>query len=377
MFYLEYDSIEKNENLNNSNWVLVYSTVDSINKNVLDNIKKKVPKADVFGTTSFNGVFTPNGFKTGCFLLAGEKNDNIETTSIIKECTKENSFKVAQEAALELKNSANRLPDVILFHPTPGFEESILNGLESIFDAKTPIYGGSAADNDLSGNWLIFKNQQIVKEGFLIVGYYAPKFYSSFISGYLPTKNTGIVTKAEGRTIYEVDNKPFTDVYQEWTNGLLKDELKENENSVVLGKTSLKPLGKMISSSGNLQQYIISHPHIVSPKEKSISLFTDFNVGDEITLMFGSEGALLKRVEQTVSRATHKKDLELKGGILIYCAGCVGVLGDKVDEVVESFNISTKNIPFLGAATFGEQGCIKTSKNLNLHGNLMCNTILF
>ena len=139
----------------------------------------------------------------------------------------------------------------------------------------------------------------------------------------------------------------------------------------------MKPIGKVVSSSSAFSQYIISHPHIVSPKEKSISLFTDFKVGEEITLMFGSEVALLKRVEQTVSKATNNQDVPLKGGILIYCAGCVGALSDKVSQVSESFNKHTKNIPFIGAATFGEQGCVKTSKNLNLHGNLMCNTILF
>lgn len=67
----------------------------------------------------------------------------------------------------------------------------------------------------------------------------------------------------------------------------------------------------------------------------------------------------------------------LKGAILIYCAGCVGVVMDGINEAIENFKDGLgRGVPFVGCATFGEQGCFLPERE-NRHGNLMANTIIF
>lgn len=373
MIQLEY-SKENLSLIKDPEWILIYSTIEHISKDILNSIYNNFPNTQIFGTTSFNGVFTPTGFKKGCFLLVGEKKDGIKAFSIMKECNENNAFELGKKAAEELVAKLGKFPDSILFHPTPGFEETIINGLESVLKSNSPIYGGSAADNTIGGQWKIFNKNNISDKGFVLIGFVTERpVYGAFVSGYLPTQSKGKVTKANKRIIYEIDNRPATEVYNEWIGGLI-DMTSDN---VILAETTLKPIGKVIGSSDSISKYLISHPHQILSKEKALSFFTDFNVGDEISLMFGSKIALLKRVEQTVSQAIPDKTIALGGGILIYCAGCVGAIMDKTNDVSESFVKNTNNIPFLGAATFGEQGCFKSKELNNLHGNLMCCATLF
>ncbi|MFN4151847.1 MAG: FIST C-terminal domain-containing protein, partial [Candidatus Sericytochromatia bacterium] len=94
--------------------------------------------------------------------------------------------------------------------------------------------------------------------------------------------------------------------------------------------------------------------------------------------MFSTKLSLLKRVEETVEKALGSNRPKLIGGVLVYCAGCVTAISDKINEFSESFIKNTNNIPFLGIATFGEQGCFKSGDKINnLHGNLMCCLVLF
>jgi len=368
------------ENLNkflNPKWILVYTTIDHFDETKLKKLREKFRNIDIFGCTSFKGVFTPEGFQDGCFLLVGEENDEIFVSTSMHECNRKNAKEIGIKAAREIRNSLGQLPDTALFHPTPGFEELILQGINEGFEYRTPIYGGSAADNDISGKWFIFNQDKIIHEGFILIGFSTKdKHYGAFLSGYLPTSNKGKVTKVEERTVFEIDNKPAVEVYNEWADDIILDKITTGGN--VLSSTTLKPMGKIINTDYNIPQYIISHPHYILPNKKGISFFTDFSVGDEISLMFGSKSALLKRVEQTLLKAigNSKKD-KLTSGILVYCAGCVGTIEDQVSEVSKSFVKTAGNIPFIGAATFGEQGCLIGTKEYNLHGNLMCCSILF
>ena len=97
--------------------------------------------------------------------------------------------------------------------------------------------------------------------------------------------------------------------------------------------------------------------------------------------MNGTEKGLLKRTSMVVAQSLLgiKGKIDIKAGILIYCAGCVNVVIKNADEIVKNyFEELGKEIPLIGPATFGEQGrFFIEGKKVNKHANLMCNTILF
>lgn len=362
-----------------ANWAVCYTTVDVKIQDIVEKVKKINDKVDIFGCSSFQGVFTPDGFLRGAHFLASYPEDNIEAFPIIYECNPDNAKQKTSEACKEMYTKFGA-PDVILMHSVPGFEERVVEGIEEVFKDKVKIYGGSAADDDITGKWFVFLNNKIVSNGVLLVGFRSPKkIYGAFLSGYLPTNKKGIITKAQGRTIYEIDGKPAAIVYNEWTDGAISEYLEKG--GIILAPTTLKPIGRIIGEVMGIKNYLLSHPHSVIPENKALTLFTEFREGEEIILMSGYKSALIERARQVVERALgiDKNKVIPKGAILIYCGGCVGAIMDDIQQVVEQYKITLGEVPFIGAATFGEQGCfiLRENQKSNKHGNLMADNIIF
>ena len=65
-----------------------------------------------------------------------------------------------------------------------------------------------------------------------------------------------------------------------------------------------------------------------------------------------------------------------RGGLLVYCAGCLGSTLDEASNIGKQFRQVAGDIPYIGISTFGEQGSF-FHKGSNHHGNLMCSAIVF
>ncbi len=282
----------------------------------------------------------------------------------------------ARSAASAIERALGRKPDALLLQATPGFEERILDGVSDAFDGDPPpVYGGSAADDAIAGEWRVFAGTRVEREGFVLVGFASDKpVTGAFVSGYTPTQNRARITRAHGRVVHELDGAPAARVYNRWIGGALDRELEVG--GVVLGATTLHPLGRLVDKIGAVPRYLLSHPHEVRA-DGSLSFFTEMSVGDEVVLMLGTEASLVDRADQAVTRARRGGDGPLAGVILTYCGGCVAAIGDGTAKLADMFRTKIGAAPFVGAATFGEQGCFVGPKPVNRHGNLMCNAILF
>jgi hypothetical protein len=61
---------------------------------------------------------------------------------------------------------------------------------------------------------------------------------------------------------------------------------------------------------------------------------------------------------------------------LLYSGGCLSVAGAEASRIASEFQNASGDVPFIGLATFGEQGCF-FDKGQSHHGNLMCAGLLF
>ncbi len=350
-------------------WALVYATVDAISK-VRTQADGSTP---LFGCTSFQGVFTPDGFPRGAHALIGEAGDPV-ADAVSATVGARDARERAAELTRELRERLGRV-DALLLHATPGFEERILEGIADAFDGSPPpAYGGSAADDDISGQWRVFHSREAIGEGFVLAGFRSDApVHGSFVAGYNPGRRKGKVTAASGRIVRTIDGRPAAEVYDEWLGGKLGEQRRTG--GVVLGETTLHPLGRAVGTIGRMTRYLLSHPHRVEP-DGSMALFTDVKVGDELVLMVGSRDALFERTDRVAGRASRGAET-IRGGVLVYCGGCVGVTAERTNEVSQRFGSRIDGAPFVGPATFGEVGCFDRREGVNRHGNLMADAILF
>jgi hypothetical protein len=201
------------------------------------------------------------------------------------------------------------------------------------------------------------------------------EIHGGFLGGFLPTSHSGRVTRSEGRSVLEIDGRPAPLVYNEWTGGIIDDEVKNG--GIVLLKTNLQPLGRVVDESMGVPMRVLCHPHEVIGS--ALAFFTEIPAGEEITLMLGSQTHLMSRMGKVIQRAVSGKrsGLSLKGGLFVYCGGSLGAILDRAPEISREFKTGAGDIPFVGVATFGEQGCFVGKRKANRHGNLMCSAVLF
>lgn len=337
----------------------------------------------IHGGTSSLGVLTKEGFhvgRVGSLALMGVTSERMDFGvggASLDELSPQEAGKNAIEVAI--KNARREgLPKIVYMTASPGVEEEILLGIEEILGTDIPIIGGSAGDNDITGKWLEFTNDKIYKNGVVLTAVYTDlKVAQTFEHGYLRSEDKGLVTKADGRTIYEIDNRPAAEVYNEWTGGLIKETLENG--GAVLAEATFYPLARVIRGVGGKAFYLSINVGSVNQVDKSLDLFANVEDGDEILLLHGNWELLLNRGQSTPHNAMISKNVEKGGvffGIYTFCTGTILAIPDeersKLPLLVDR---ELGGVPFIGAFTLGEQVFLPGVGNR--HVNLVNSIIIF
>nr|WP_320189954.1 FIST N-terminal domain-containing protein [uncultured Desulfobacter sp.] len=376
--------------------LFIYCTIGYDISCVINVILECTPNIPIHGSTSCTGVMTQMGIASdnseglamfaisdplGSFGVGAAPIDEHPTTAA----------ETAVNQALANADCPGEVPAMVWIASAPGCEEALLQGIANVLGDDVPVAGGSSADNKLDGSWKQFDHQSIYTNGVIITTLFpSSEVMFCFHSGYEPTAAKGIITKAGGyeatqkkgiatqasrRTLSEIDGHPAARIYNEWTDGTIKEQL--NSGGKILSQTSLNPLGRIAGYIGDIPFFQLSHPDSVTP-EGELTLFSDISTGEEVILMQGTVDSLIARAGRVATAAieTHlSSPKEVAGALIVYCAGCMLTVHDRLEEVVDSIRSALPDTPFLGTFTYGEQGCFLNGGNR--HGNLMISVLLF
>ncbi len=363
-------------------FLFVLSTVTYNNEVILHELTKLFGNTKIIGGTSCIGLITERGYCSDnkrALGLFGIKDDSGSYGIAALSLSDDPKFD-GQEVIRKAMENAKRpgeLPTMILLTSAPGYEEALINGIMSVVGKQVPIFGGTSADNSVSGLWQQFCGDELHQNGIAVaVIYTSQPIGYAFHSGYMPTEHIGTITKANGRIVNMIDNKPAADVYNQWAESILQDVLGTHAN--ILSLSTLHPLGREIGKIGNIPYYTLSHPNEIFP-DGSMSFFSNIQKNDKITLMTGTKQSIKTRIKRVIHLAKENyslaNDTKPKGAFIIYCAGCFLAIQDEVQDVIDSIHSELPSEPLLGMLSFGEQGCLFGGENR--HGNLMISAIIF
>lgn len=284
--------------------------------------------------------------------------------------------RAALEAALVDSGRPGEMPDMVWLNAAPGCEEAVLQGICDVVGRKVPVLGGSAGDDRVAGNWRLLTRRGAAADAVAVsVMMPALRLASSFQSGYLPTARGGRVSSASGHVVHAIDGRPAAEVYREWTGGLLDAVPATGGN--ILALTALAPLGRMLGKLGEVPFYTLSHPDAVLA-DGSLSLFAEVAEGEELVLMSGSKERLVARAGRAAKAAIDRGGFDpaaVLGAVVVYCAGCMLSVKERLPEVLAELNATLGGKPFIGFFSFGEQGCLADGGPV--HGNLMISSMVF
>ena len=346
--------------LSKAKLAFAYASVDYNLKDMLAGIKEELPGVLVIGNTSFTGVITPAGYITGDHgflgmlaleddalavgVAAGERGDD----------PREAGRKIAEKAMAAAGKAVP--PDYFYMAASPAEEEFYLKGITEIV-GRVPFFGGSAADNTITGKWQIYTDAGAFADGVAVAFFYTKKpFANEFTGAYHETKDCGIITKIRGnRTLVEIDGEPALKKYASW-RGLNADSLK---GGALLAASVVSPLG-VKDPLGDL--VAIRHP-MNGNDDDSINVGNNLAVNTAAIRMEASVDELIDSTGDTLNALKKKFPAEAGAYLLVHCGGRRAAIGDRIGEVAEQMIKAADGVPFLAEFTFGEYGYVDDGRN--------------
>ena len=344
---------------------------------ILDKLRAAFPNAPLIGATSSGGVLAPSHIPNPADIGVLAISDPLADIGVGARQIGSNAISAARgalEDAMESCGCQGDLPTAIIVHQPPGAEESIIEGLRSVVADRCPIIGGSAADDEVTGDWRVVSSAGFGPDVVAVMTVFSKSSVSTaFQSGYAPTGKSGRVTSGQGRRLRSIDGRPAAAVYDEWTEG--KNREATLNGGSILAASALSPIGVPVQYVGSVRRHRLLHPAFLQT-DGSMEIFANVSEGDIIELMEGSPESLARRAGRVLSdaRAALIEPSSFCGGLIFFCGGCSMSLGDKMQMLVDDLDPAALGKPFLGAFTFGEQGMLSGACT---HANLMVSALAF
>ena len=333
--------------------VFAYASVANDLGEMLRGIEEELPGVPVIGNTSFTGVIMPEGFVGGDagfvgILALSDEDLEVGVAALPKS---DDARTTGQEVALEAVQAADMdcAPDYFYMVAPPGEEELYLKGITDVI-GRVPLFGGSAADNSISGEWQLFTGEGAFADGVAVAFFYSDKSFANYYTGaYRETGDMGIITKLDGvRGLVEIDGVPAVKKYAEWT-GVDPDTLK---GQALLVAAITSPLG-VKDRLGDL--VAIRHP-MNGNDDYSMAVGSNLAVGTAVIRMEATVDELIDSTGEALEVVKDRLDAPASAFHLVHCGGRRAGIGDRIDEVAAQIKNEAGDVPFICEFTFGEYG---------------------
>jgi hypothetical protein len=317
---------------------------------------------DFFGATTCGEIYD-NTIVEGTYsilLIELEKNAyHIEMASF--EEIEEDAAKKIAKVALEKFTK----PAILTYASKVGVNgDSIVRGYKKILDVKTPIFGGLAGDDFRNEEFTVFHNETFETNGLaaLIFDGTKVKIGGKAFSGWEALGKTHIVTKAEGNTLYELDNTPALELFIEYF-GLEKSDQTEGEKmELIPGIYALKVIDKYDTEK-------IRSPLYYDHESHSLILAGELEIGDKVKFCPMPDIDIVTNTVEFFEEysESHK---EVDAIIITSCAARKFAFGPlmkkEINDVYEIWNA-----PTIGIIAMGEIGSHTIESECNFH-NVTC-----
>ncbi|UQZ88294.1 hypothetical protein C4J81_03350 [Deltaproteobacteria bacterium Smac51] len=345
----------------------VYVSSDHDVDELLAGIQEVMPDAPLIGNTSFRAVVLPDGLVGGgCFAGMMALSGDGLLVSVAAARNEDDGVEAGREAALEAHRKSGRIemPAYCYLAANPGFEEGYIRGIREAV-GNLPVFGGSAIDNYIMGDWCTFTDDGRVGDGMAVALFYADKPIANLFTGaaYRETDDIGVITKMEGcRKLIEIDNRP---VLERMTNysGFDGDLLRGPDMMVA---TMMNPLAVKYES-GHLN---VHHPMFLN-SDDSIAMGTNIQIGDRAIKLETTVDELVEAIGGTFRELRKKMNGTKPGAYHLACSfGRMDAIAERMDEVVAELQEAAEGIPFIMEFTLSEFGEVPEASGGSV-GNLM------
>jgi hypothetical protein len=341
-------------------FAFVYGSCDYAIHDMLAGVQEALPGIPVAGNTSFTGIITPEGYVTGPdgfvgIMALADENLVVGTATVARGSgsAAEDGRKAAQKAMQAAGQTTP--PDYFYMAASPAEEELYLKGISAVI-GRVPMFGGSAADNTITGKWQLYSDKGVCPDGVALAFFYTKKkIHNIYTGAYRETGDRGIITKVRDlRTLVEIDGEPALKKYAGW-RGIPVDKLM---GGALLGEAVLSPIG-VKDRLGDL--VAIRHP-MHGNEDYSMAIGNNLAEGTAVIRMEATVDELIDATGD-VMQTLKAKAPQAGAYHLVHCGGRRAGIGERINEVAEQMVKEAGGVPFIAEFTFGEYGFVEDGRN--------------
>ena len=358
---------ESTKDFSNVRLNFLYTSEKCDIKSVIKGIRD-ITSSPIIGCTSSGGIIVPDGVITSENGFSGMLSLNDQNLVVGVACHEagKDPRTIGRKVAIAAVEDAGttRAPAYFYMVASPKEEEEYLMGIQDVI-GRVPVFGGSAADDNVEGNWKIICNDKVIDDGVAVAFIYTDnEILTSYTGEYRETNNMGLITGVKNnRTLVTIDGISALKKYAHWINTSPSNLIGKD----LLVKSITKPLG-VKDPLGNLT--VIRHPMFGDDMgtkttcDDVIKLGNKIVEGTAIIQLEATKEELIDSTGNTLRELRKKMYSDPAAYILIHCGGRKLGIGDRIDEVHKQLLRESKGVPFITAFTFGEYGYDEHSANI-------------
>lgn len=349
--------------LESSDWALVFTA-----RSVLENpqnrqaIQALLPDATVLFCSTAGEIYDSEVLDNSITITAVKMEKTEVAATVINVADYPSSYAAGSELTGMLAKDGLR-------HIFLLADGQLVNGSELVRGINDHLPKGASISGGLAGDGADFKKTLVglnddVKEGNIT----ALAFYGSNLKighgsngGWDSFGPDRLITRSRNNVLYELDGKSALDLYKQYLGDLAQG---------LPGTALLFPLSIRVSADSEpVVRTILS----IDENEKSMTFAGDMPQGAYARLMKSNFERLIDAASQAAdsSYAPLRND-QVDLAILISCVGRKLVLGQRVDEEVESVrDILGANVPITGFYSYGEISPLMKTVGCELHNQTM------
>ncbi len=339
------------------NLAIVFSTINFTQSNTIQTITDTLKAVPVIGCSGA-AIITNKGILSNglSIMLLNFPKATYFNTAFVEAISAKTALSAGEELGERLlRRFQNCKRDLGLIFSDGLIKDvpNLISGLQERLGTSFPLIGASASDNLQFLKTYIYFNEKIYSDavcGIIFGG--KLNFGWGMKHGWKPLGKPRQVTKSHTNIIYEIDNSPAVNVYEEYLACNLR-EIKNELNRI----STFYPIG--IELQGE-EEYLLRNLHSVD-NEGALIFQGNVPEGSRIRLMIGTKESCLTATRQALNEAKNGLFGKKIGFAFIFDSiSRYILLGRNANKELEIIKEEIGNdTPIMGVYTYGEQAPLK------------------
>lgn len=316
------------------------------------------------------GEISNSGLSINSAVLGGIVSDTLNFQIVTVQGLEKDSVAAGRHLAASFSSAPRYLQ--VFSDGLTGNGCAILRGIADVLGVNVPVSGGAAGDNGNFVKTFQFGRDRIYSDAICGIGFYGDfKLGTGVKSGWAPIGLAKQVTRARGKTVYELNGEPALNVFERFL-GQHAEKLPAIGVEYPLGFTSF------LEGSDEQGQYVLRATMSVDRKERSITFAGEIPEGAMVNMTCGDKTSILKAAEAAAREARCAiGDTPPK---VVFCYSCMArkiVLGRRTEGEIEQVQAQFgPQIPIIGFYTYGEFSPVGPVAPSHLHNETITLSVL-